>query len=157
MRIPLGCWHRPNRSLWERAVGRYRTLVLSGSQHRVQLPIPRHSLQLVATAISELKTGACDQVSHRTRHEDLARRGRCHYSSTNVYGHPAQLTARHLTFTGVDTCSDSKAEPGSAINDRGRAVYRPRRPIEMGQKAVACAVDLATTMEIQLTADKRVV
>jgi len=93
----------------------------------------------VATAISKLKAGPCNQVSHCARHDDLARRGCCHHSSTNVYGNPAQFAARHLAFTGVNTGPDPKPEPVSPINDRGRAAYRPRRSVEMGKKAVACA------------------
>ena len=57
----------------------------------------------------------------------------------------------------MNTGPDPKPEPGSPINDRGRATYRPCRSIEMRQKAIACAVDLAATMENQFTADKRVV
>src|SRR5712664_500823 len=73
------------------------------------------------------------------------------------YGDPAQLAARHLAFASVDACPDSKSQPGSTVNDRGRAAYRPRRSVEMGKEAVACAVDFTTTMEVQFTPDKRVV
>src|SRR6266851_8718499 len=103
MTVP-GCW----RAGWE-----YRSTPLGGSHDGVQLPFARHPLQLVATAISELKSRPCNQVSHCTRHDDFARCGRCHYSGTNVYGDPAQLAARHLAFASVDAGADPKSQPSS--------------------------------------------
>src|SRR5207245_6517345 len=113
--------------------------------------------RFVATAVSEVTAGACNHDTHRARHDDLARRSLCHYSGTNVYRDPAKLPAHHLAFASVDSGPDSKPQPRSPINDRGRAKNRPRRSVEMDKKAIACAVDLATTMEVQFAADKRVV
>ena len=87
---------------------RYVALRTAYKRHSAGTP-----LKLVSTAVSEFQAGSCDQVPHRTRHEDLARRGCCHHSGTNVYRNPAQLAARHLAFTGVNTGPDPKPEPGS--------------------------------------------
>ena len=65
---------------------RYVALRTAYKRHSAGTP-----LKLVSTAVSEFQAGSCDQVPHRTRHEDFARRGCCHHSGTNVYRNPRSL------------------------------------------------------------------
>ena len=66
-------------------------------------------------------------------------------------GYPTNLVAHHLALPRVQACSDLQSQPFGALRDAAGAAYRASRPVEVGQKAVSCRVNLLPSKALELS------
>jgi hypothetical protein len=66
----------------------------------------------VLASIVEVDAGACYEIIHRARNEDLARLSQCSESRSDMNGEARELVSVTLTLAGVQTCSDLKGLEG---------------------------------------------
>ena len=67
----------------------------------VKPPLPGNTFELLVSTVVKLDAGACHQVFHGARDENLARLGKRGDSRPDVNGDSGQLPGLSLTFTGV--------------------------------------------------------
>jgi len=67
-----------------------------------ELPHPRHTLQLVGTAVVEVHARTRDEIDDCPRHEDVAGCRECADSGTDVHGDAGNVVAALLDLAGVD-------------------------------------------------------
>src|SRR5262249_9813903 len=122
-----------------------------------EMPLTRHPLEGLESAILEAETGAGDQVLHGAGDEDLAGpRGRGD-ARPDVDGEPGDLVARELDLAGVEPGANVKTERVDAVAHRARAADRAGGAVERGENPVARGVDLAAPEAAELAPEDRVV
>src|SRR6516225_2998842 len=74
-----------------------------------------------------------------------------------MHGNPTKLFAHHLAFTGMNASTDPDTKRLDRVRNRPTTSHRTRRSIECCQKSVACRIDLAPAMTLELLAHEKVV
>ena len=102
------------------------------------------------TSVSKPQTRTGDQVLDRAGDNHLA--GPClrSHPRPDVHGDPAEAVANHLALPCVQARSNRDPEVLDGIPNRARAPYRPRRPVERGEEAVASNIGLVSTKPLEL-------
>src|SRR3989442_2780118 len=111
----------------------------------------------MGSVLAKVETGACDEILHRARHQDLARPRLCHDARACMDGHAGELVIHALALARVAPGADFDTEAPHGITDALGATYGPGRPVECCEEAVAGTVDLTPTVAIDLLADDWVV
>jgi hypothetical protein len=63
---------------------------------------------------------------------------------------PGQFVLQHLALPGVHARSQLETQADSLVNNGCCASDRTRRPIERSKESVACGIDLASPIALQL-------
>src|SRR5207302_8312853 len=113
-------------------------------------------LELANSAVLELEAGACDEVTHGARDENVARTGLGGDARADRDGDAGHLAVEQRAFAGVQARADVKAQPGQILADGARAADSTRRTVEAREKAVSRGVELDPAVTGQLITDARV-
>src|SRR6516225_3212429 len=71
-------------------------------------------------------------------------------------GNPTKLFAHHLAFAGMNASADPETKRLDSVDNRPATSHRTRRSIECRQKSIACRINLATAMTLELLAHEKV-
>jgi hypothetical protein len=107
----------------------------------------------VLTTVLEQDARAGDQILDRARDEHFAGMSLGGDAGADVDGDPADLLVQELTLACMQPGSDLEPQLAEAVADRARTVDGPSRPVEAGEEAVACRVDLPPPEVAELSAD----
>src|SRR5579871_4631009 len=99
--------------------------------------------------IFERQSGACDEVTNRLRHENLAGGREARHTSTNVNGNASKIIADQLTLASMNTAAHLEVKGAHRIIERTRTADRPCRSFKRGKKAVSRSADFASSMDLQ--------
>ena len=102
-----------------------------------ELPGAGHTFQRVFTVVLKLETGACDEIGHSARDEDLAWLSKCRDSSTDVGPDSSDVITTALDFTGVHSDPDFDTERLQNRRQSTSARHATPGPIEGREYAVA--------------------
>ena len=78
------------------------------------------------------------------------------HARADVDGDTGDLAVNDLALTGVQAGAYFEAELADGVDDRAGAADRTRGPVERGEEAVSCGVDLATAKPGELAAHEGV-
>jgi hypothetical protein len=109
----------------------------------------------VSSPLFEVKTRACDQVLHGSRHEYLASPGKRGDARSNMDGDALHITAGHFDLAGVQSATDLNFERADGLDNRASAANGARRTVERGQKSVSKRFDLAAAVPSEFSPHAR--
>src|SRR6266511_3454042 len=125
--------------------------------HRVEPPLAWDALQVRDAAIAEPNAGPRDEVLDRARDEHFTRRRFGRHSRSDMHGDPSDLAVHDLALARVEPSANLQPEVSHGVTDRACAPDRARRPVEAGEEAISCRVDLAARKPDQLPPNALVV
>src|SRR5262249_43521675 len=115
-----------------------------------QPPLPRHTLELINTALHKLEPGPDHQIAQRAGHQHLVGPRHRANARADVHGDPADVIAADLALAGVQPGAHGDAQRGHRVADCHRAADRALRTVEHRQKAVARRIHLPAPKPSQL-------
>src|SRR5438477_4338981 len=107
-----------------------------------QRPLSRDSFERMRAETLEPNSRARDQILDRMRDQDLGGLGQCRYPGRSMHCDTTDVIADKLAFPGVKAGPYLDCKRVNGIGDALRTAYRPRRPVEPGQNAIAGRADL---------------
>ena len=93
-----------------------------------------------------------ESIEHRAGDDDLARTGLLRDTGADVDCDPADLAVDDLAFARVKTGADLQAELVDALANCVGAADRAGGPVEAGEEAIACGIELSPLEPHQLSA-----
>ena len=121
------------------------------------MPLSGHTLEGVLNPVHELNARAGDEVSHRTRDENLAGLSQRGDPCPGGDSDPRDLRADDLALPRMDSRSDVEIKLVSAGDDAVGTHNGASRTIESAEETVAGRVDLDASAGRELTANGSVV
>src|SRR4029077_9417607 len=122
-----------------------------------QPPFARYALEVVRTAIDELKSGARDQIFDRARYHHLVRSCDRGDARRDMHRDSANVAANQLTLAGMQPSANLQAQRLHLFAHRAGATHGARRAVEGGKQTVACGVHLVGAERGQFFPQHRVV
>ncbi len=115
-----------------------------------EVPVARHSLQWLHTAIIERESGAGDEILDRARNQHLARVSPSRHAGADVHGDAAVFVSHHFALARMKSGAHVDAELVHCLRDGARTANPACRTIEGGEEPIARGINLAATIVIQL-------
>jgi hypothetical protein len=101
-------------------------------------------LQFDVAGLAEADPGTGDEVAHRARYQDLARRGVLGYASADVHSDALNVGVDDLALAGVQPDAGREAELCGGVDDPQCASDGASGAVEHGKEPVAEVLDLLT-------------
>jgi len=130
--------------------------LLRNPDERMDPPLPRDALQLVAAALLEPEARARLGVHDRARHQHFARPGERGHAGSDVNGQAADVPLLELDLAHVEAAPYLEAELADRVPDRVGARQRARGALEDDEESVARRLDLAPRESLEPAPDDSV-